>query len=53
MYPEGRIWNSAELVVRMIGPPGFTSTLICDGWAAAGSVFAGGFEQPASIGKRR
>jgi hypothetical protein len=41
MYPEGRIWNSAELVVRMTGPPGLTSTLICYG-LDGGSVFAGG-----------
>jgi hypothetical protein len=42
MYPEGNIWNSAELVVRTIGPPGFTSTLICEGSGAGVSVFAGG-----------
>jgi hypothetical protein len=42
MYPEGNIWNSAELVVSTIGPPAFTSTLICEGSGAGVSVFAGG-----------
>ena len=47
MYPDGNIWNSAALVVSTIGPPGFISTLICEGGSGvAVSVLAGGRLQP-------